>query len=152
LQQFDIRGLKEAEKDHLNRAWHRLVPWPDSVRGLKRLKKQFVISTLSNGNLSLLTNMAKNAGLPWDCVLSAELFHHYKPDPESYLGAAKMLGFKLVAAHKDDLRAARRCGLRTAFVRRPKEKGPHVKPDLASDRAFDYNSDDFLDLAGQLGV
>jgi len=157
LRQFDIRGLKEAEKDHFNRAWHRLAPWPDSVRGLKRLKKKFVISTLSNGNVSLLTNMAKNAGLPWDCVISAELFHHYKPDPESYLGAAKMLGFKpdevmLVAAHKDDLRAAKRCGLRTAFVRRPKEQGPHVKPDLASDRAFDYNSDDFLDLAVQLGA
>jgi len=157
LQQFDLRGLKEAEKDQLNRAWHRLAPWPDSVRGLKRLKKLFVISTLSNGNVSLLTNMAKNAGLPWDCVLSAELFHHYKPDPESYLGAAKMLGFKpgevmMVAAHKDDLRAAKRCGLRTAFVRRPKEKGPDVKPDLASDHAFDYNSDDFLDLADQLGA
>ena len=157
LQQFDLRSLKEAEKDQLNRAWHRLAPWPDSVRGLKRLKKKFVISTLSNGNVSLLTNMAKNAGLPWDCVLSAELFHHYKPDPESYLGAANMLGFKpaevmLVAAHKDDLRAAKRCGLRTAFVRRPKEKGPGVKLDLASDRAFDYNSDDFLDLADQLGV
>lgn len=157
LQQFDLRSLKEAEKDQLNRAWHRLAPWPDSVRGLKRLKKKFVISTLSNGNVSLLTNMAKNAGLPWDCVLSAELFHHYKPDPESYLGAANMLGFKpsevmLVAAHKDDLRAAKRCGLRTAFVRRPKEKGPDMKPDLASDRAFDYNSDDFLDLADQLGA
>jgi 2-haloacid dehalogenase len=157
LERFEIRTLKEAEKDQFNRAWHRLAAWPDSVRGLKRLKKQFVISTLSNGNVSLLTNMAKNAGLPWDCVISAELFHHYKPDPESYLGAAKMLDLKpaevmLVAAHKDDLRAAKRCGLRTAFVRRPKEKGPAVIPDLASDRAFDYNSDDFLDLAGQLGV
>jgi 2-haloacid dehalogenase len=157
LRQFDIRGLKETEKDQFNRAWHRLAPWPDSVRGLKRLKKKFVISTLSNGNVSLLTNMAKNAGLPWDCVISAELFHHYKPDPESYLGAAKMLDLKpgevmLVAAHKDDLRAAKRCGLRTAFVRRPEEQGPHVKPDLASDRAFDYNSDDFLDLAVQLGA
>ncbi len=157
LQQFDIRGLKEIEIDQLNRAWHRLAPWSDSVRGLKRLKKAFVISTLSNGNVSLLTNMAKNAGLPWDCIISAELFHHYKPDPESYLGAANMLGFKpgevmLVAAHKDDLRAAKRCGLRTAFVRRPKEKGPHVKLDLAADRDFDHNSDDFLDLADQLGV
>ncbi len=157
LQQFDIRGLTEAEKDQFNRAWHRLAAWPDSVRGLKRLKKKFVISTLSNGNVSLLTSMAKNAGLPWDCIISAELFHHYKPDPESYLGAAKMLDFKpgevmLVAAHKDDLRAAKRCGLRTAFVRRPKEKGPHMKSDLTADRAFDYNSDDFLDLADQLGV
>ena len=157
LQQFGIEGLTESEKDQFNRAWHRLKPWPDSVRGLKRLKKKFVISTLSNGNVSLLTNMAKNAGLPWDCVLSAELFHHYKPDPESYLGAAAMLGFRpdevmLVAAHKDDLRAAKACGLHTAFVRRPKEAGPHVKPDLAADPGFDYNGNDFLDLANQLGA
>ncbi|HXF17273.1 MAG TPA: haloacid dehalogenase type II [Burkholderiales bacterium] len=155
LPQFGIHGLTEDEKEQLNRAWHRLRPWPDSVRGLKRLKKKFVISTLSNGNVSLLTNMAKNAGLPWDCVLSAELFHHYKPDPESYLGAAAMLGFRpnevmLVAAHKDDLRAAKGCGLHTAFVRRPKEAGPNVKPDLTSDPGFDYNSNDFLDLADQL--
>ena len=157
LQQFGIGKLKEAEKDELNRAWHRLAPWPDSVRGLRRLKKKFVIATLSNGNVALLTNMAKNAGLPWDCILSAEMFQHYKPDPESYLGAAKMLGLEprevmLVAAHKDDLRAAKRCALRTAFVRRPREFGPRVKPDLASDRAFDYNSDSFLDLADQLGA
>jgi 2-haloacid dehalogenase len=157
LQQFGIQGLSESEKDQLNRAWHRLKPWPDSVRGLKRLKKQFVISTLSNGNISLLTNMAKHAGLPWDCVLSAELFHHYKPDPESYLGAADMLGFKpdqvmLVAAHKDDLRAAKACGLHTAFVRRPKEAGPHVRPDITADPGLDYNSNDFLDLADQLGA
>jgi 2-haloacid dehalogenase len=157
LPQFGLHGLTEDEKEQLNRAWHRLRPWPDSVRGLKRLKKKFVISTLSNGNMSLLTNMAKNAGLPWDCVLSAELFHHYKPDPESYLGAAAMLGFRpdevmLVAAHKDDLRAAKSCGLHTAFVRRPKEAGPHVRPDLTTDPGFDYNSDDFLDLSSQLGA
>jgi 2-haloacid dehalogenase len=155
LPQFGILNLRESEKAEFNRAWHRLAPWPDSVRGLKRLKKNFVIATLSNGNVSLLTNMAKYAGLPWDCVLSAELFHHYKPDRESYLGAAAMLDLKprevmLVAAHKDDLRAAKRCGLRTAFVRRPRERGPDAKVDLASDPAFDYNSDDFLDLAEQL--
>lgn len=157
LGQFRIRGLKEADKDHLNRVWHRLKPWPDSVRGLTRLKMDFVISPLSNGNVALLTNMAKNAGLPWDCVLSAELFHHYKPDPESYLGAAEMLGLKpsevmMVAAHKDDLRAAKRCRLRTAFVRRPKEQGPLVKLDLTDERSFDHNADDFLDLARQLGA
>jgi 2-haloacid dehalogenase len=157
IERFGIRGLKEAEKDHLNRAWHRLRPWPDSVRGLRRLKQGFVISTLSNGNVSLLTNMAKNAGLPWDCVISAELFHHYKPDPEAYLGAAKMLGFQpaqvmLVAAHKDDLRAAKRCGLKTAFVIRPKETNPAEKKDLSPDRAFNYNCTSFLELADQLGV
>ncbi len=156
LETFEIRKLTEADKVAFNRAWHRLKPWPDSVRGLKRLKKKFLISPLSNGNVSLLTNMAKNAGLPWDCVLSAELFHHYKPDPESYLGAAKMLDLKpaevmMVAAHKDDLRAAQGCGLRAAFVKRPKEKGPQVKIDVSSERTFDYNSDSFLHLADRLG-
>ena len=157
LKQFDIRGLTAVEKDDLNRAWHRLKPWSDSVRGLKRLKKKFVIATLSNGNVSLLTNMAKNAGLPWDCILSAELFHHYKPDPEAYRGAAAMLGFRtgevmLVAAHKDDLKAAKRCGLKTAFVTRPKEFGAKVKMDLSPEPGFNYNARDFIDLAGQLGT
>jgi 2-haloacid dehalogenase len=156
LETFEIRKLTETDKVAFNRAWHRLKPWPDSVRGLKRLKKKFLIAPLSNGNVSLLTNMAKNAGLPWDCVLSAELFHHYKPDPESYLGAAKMLDLKpaevmMVAAHKDDLRAAQRCGLRAAFVKRPKEKGPQAKIDVSSERTFDYNSDSFLHLADRLG-
>ncbi len=157
LVKFNIDGLTEEEKDHFNRAWHRLKPWPDSVRGLKRLKKKFVISTLSNGNMSLLTNMAKNAGLPWDCIISAELFHHYKPDPETYEGAAKMLGFPrdrvmLVAAHKDDLLAAQRSGLRTAFVARPKEFPPSKKLDLSPDSAFDYNATSMIDLADQLGA
>ena len=157
IQQFGLRGLKEADKDHLNRAWHRLSPWPDSVRGLKRLKRKFIISTLSNGNVALLTNMAKNAGLPWDCVISAELFKHYKPDPESYLGAASMLGLKpnevmLVAAHKDDLRAAKGCGLKTAFITRPREFNPKVTPDLTPDSAFNYHAENFLDLADQVGA
>ena len=155
LKQFSIRGLAEAEIDDLNRAWHRLRPWPDARRGLARLKRHHVIATLSNGNVALLVNMAKNARLPWDTVLSAELFHHYKPDPETYLGAAQLLGFApaevmMVAAHKDDLRAAMACGLRTAFVRRPLEYGPNVRMDVTADRAFDYNADDFLDLSRQL--
>ena len=157
LVKFKIEGLTDDDKDHLNRAWHRLKPWPDSVRGLKRLKKKFVIATLSNGNMSLLTNMAKNAGLPWDCIISAELFKHYKPDPETYQGAADMLGFArdrvmLVAAHKDDLRAAQRSGLHAAFVARPKEMAPNVKVDLSPDSAFDYNATSLTDLADQLGV
>jgi 2-haloacid dehalogenase len=155
LKQFSIRGLAEPEIDDLNRVWHRLRPWPDARRGLARLKRHHVIATLSNGNVALLVNMAKNARLPWDTVLSAELFHHYKPDPETYLGAAQLLGFApaevmMVAAHKDDLRAAMTCGLRTAFVRRPLEYGPNVRMDIAADRAFDCNADDFLDLARQL--
>jgi 2-haloacid dehalogenase len=155
LRQFRIGGLSEAEKDHLNRAWHRLQPWPDARRGLTLLRRRFTLATLSNGNVALLVNMAKHARLPWDCVLSAELFHHYKPDPETYLGAARLLGVEpravmMVAAHKDDLFAAKSCGLRTAFVRRPLEFGPKARSDLKAERAFDCNADDFLDLARQL--
>jgi len=155
LKKSSIRGLTEPEIDHLNRAWHRLRPWPDARRGLVLLKRDYVIATLSNGNLALLTNMAKNAGLPWDCILSAEVFRHYKPDPQAYLGAADALGFApaevmMVAAHKSDLRAAKACGLKTAFVRRPREHGPNVRVDLSADRAFDFNADDFVDLARQM--
>jgi len=156
LRELGIRRLNEADKQHLNQVWHRLRPWPDSVKGLTRLKRKFIITTLSNGNVSLLTNMAKHAGLPWDCILSAELFHHYKPDPETYRGAAAMLGCKrsevmMVAAHEDDLVAARKAGLRTAFVWRPKESGlGGHRPKPAAD-AFDIVAADFLDLARQLG-
>ena len=157
LAKLRIDGLTPGDKDHLNNAWHRLRPWPDARPGLKRLKKKYVLATLSNGNVSLLVDMAKNAGLPWDCVLSAELFRHYKPDPEAYLGAVALLGLQpsevlMVAAHKGDLQAAKRCGLRTAFVRRPLERGPGAKADLSSDRSFDFNVDDFNDLASQLNA
>ena len=155
LRQFGIDSITEDEIDQLNHVWHRLDPWPDARRGLALLKRRHVIATLSNGNVSLLVNMAKHARLPWDMVLSAELFHHYKPDPETYLGAAAMLGFEpsevmMVAAHKDDLRAAQACGLATAFVRRPREKGPNVKVDIAPEPSFDYNARDFVDLARRL--
>ncbi len=126
------RGNRREQQDidDLNRAWHRLDPWPDTVPGLTRLKEKFTITTLSNGNVSLLTNMAKRAGLPWDCVISAELFHHYKPDPQAYLGCADLLDvppdeLMLVAAHPSDLRAARDAGLMTAYVDRPLEFGPN---------------------------
>src|SRR4051794_12698703 len=92
--QFAISGLADADLHYLTMGWHRLHPWPDSVSGLTRLKSKFIIAPLSNGNVALLTNMAKNAGLPWDLVLSAELFEHYKPDREIYLGAARLLGLK----------------------------------------------------------
>jgi 2-haloacid dehalogenase len=152
-----ITSVGEDELDHLNRAWHRLDPWPDSVEGLTRLKQRFIITTLSNGNVSLLTNMAKRARLPWDCVISAELFHHYKPDPEAYLGCADLLGVRpqeltLVAAHPSDLRAAREVGLGTAFVSRPREYGPHQRAPKMDDGEFDVTATDFLDLAEQLGA
>jgi 2-haloacid dehalogenase len=156
LREFGVTNLTEAEKDHLNRAWHRLLPWKEAPAGLKRLKRKYVIATLSNGNVALLTNMAKHGGLPWDCILSAELFGHYKPDPEAYQGAARLLGLRpdevlMVAAHKDDLDAAARAGLRTAHVARPLEFGDPAKKDVTPERRFDLNARDFLDLARQLG-
>jgi 2-haloacid dehalogenase len=143
--------------DDLNRAWHRLDPWPDSIAGLTRLKEKFTITTLSNGNMSLLTNMAKRAGLPWDCVISAELFHHYKPDREAYLGCADLLGVQpgqlmLVAAHPGDLKAARAAGLKTAYVDRPLEHGPGQEPHRVNADEFDFVATDFVDLAEQLGA
>jgi 2-haloacid dehalogenase len=156
LTQFRITTLTEDEKAFLNLVWHRLKPWPDSVRGLKRLKSRFVIATLSNGNTSLLVNMAKHGGLPWDCIFSSDTFKLFKPDPGMYLGAADMLGLKpeevmMVAAHKPDLRAAAKCGLKTAFVQRPLEHGRGGTPDLAPEPDFTVNAGSFLDLADQLG-
>ena len=155
LRQFAIRGLAEDEITHLNHAWHRLKPWPDAKAGLGKLKRKHVVATLSNGNVALLVNMARHAGLPWDCILSAEVVRHYKPDPETYLGAADLLGVRpgelmMVAAHKDDLHAARACGLRTAFVTRAREYGPAVNVDVSRDPAFDVHARDFNDLARQL--
>jgi 2-haloacid dehalogenase len=157
LEEFKITGLTEADKEHLNRAWHRLRGWPDAVAGLARLKKKYTIATLSNGNVSLLTNMAKFAGLPWDVILSAELARHYKPDPEAYGIAAQLLDLPperimMVAAHKGDLRAAAGVGFRTAFVARPREFGPGRQPDVSPDPAFDIHATDFNDLARQLGA
>jgi 2-haloacid dehalogenase len=153
-----LGGLSDAERAHLNRAWHRLPAWPDSVAGLLRLKRRFTLTTLSNGNLSLLTAMAKHAGLPWDCVLSAELFGHYKPDPEVYLGCARLLDLPpalvmMVACHPSDLRAARACGLQTALVARPLEYGAPAQATLnGAAGEFDLVATDFIDLAQQLGA
>jgi 2-haloacid dehalogenase len=155
LGEFQITGLGEEEKESWNRVWHRLTPWLDSIPGLTQLKQKYVLATLSNGNVSLLVNMAKHAGLPWDVVLSAELFRHYKPDREVYLGAAELLGCEpsevmMVAAHVGDLNAAQACGLRTAFVSRPNEYGSSGKADTASGEQFDVAALDLLDLAEKL--
>ena len=156
LERFGVESLGESEKDDFNRVWHRLDPWPDAVPGLTRLKAEFTVATLSNGNVGLLVNMAKRAGLPWDLVLSSELIGHYKPDREVYLKAAGLLGLSpgevmMVAAHKYDLRAAADAGLRTAFVPRPQE-WPNRRIDLSYEDSFDVNARDFLDLATQLGA
>ena len=156
LVDFKVTGLSEGEIDGLNRAWHRLRPWPDAVAGLTRLKTRFIIAPLSNGNISLMTDLAKHSALPWDCILGAELARHYKPDREVYQSAADFLDLPpsqvmMVAAHLGDLRAAKAVGLRTAFVTRPLEYGPKGKPDLKAD-GVDLSATDFNDLATQLGA
>lgn len=156
LSEFKIAGLPEEEKEHWNRVWHRLKPWPDSVPGLARLKKKYTIAPLSNGNVSLLTDMAKHAGLPWDLILSAELARHYKPDRESYL-TAELLSLKpeevmMCAAHSSDLKAARSFGLRTGFIHRPNEYGPSRRADDAKPGDFDVVSSDIGDLASKMGA
>jgi 2-haloacid dehalogenase len=157
LKQFAIANLAEDEKEHLNRVWHRLNPWPDSAPGLQRLKSRFVVTTLSNGNISLLTNMAKHAGLPWDCILSAENVKRYKPDPSVYLLVPQLFDLKpeqvmMVAAHEHDLQSAQKHGLRTAFVHRPMEHGPGKGASLPPMEKYDVVANDFLGLAAQLGV
>jgi 2-haloacid dehalogenase len=153
LGRFAVTGLSEAAIENLNRTWHRLTPWPDAIAGLTRLREQHVLATLSNGNVALLTNMAKHAGLPWDCILSAELVQRYKPDAVVYQMAAGYLGFTpaqvmMVAAHPKDLRAAAAAGLATAFVARPDEHGPGG--DVESGEEFDLRATGFNDLADQL--
>jgi 2-haloacid dehalogenase len=157
LVQFRMTQLDEAEKDHLNRVWHRLDLWPDTREGIERLRQRFLVAPLSNGNLSLLTHMAKQADLRWDCILSAELANRYKPDQEVYLRAAELLGLRpkqvmMVASHNSDLLAAQSVGFRTAFVYRTEEYGPNQVTDLEPNQSVDITAMDFNDLAGQLGA
>ena len=157
VEQFGINGLTEDDLRHINLGWHRLNPWPDAVAGLTRLKQRFIIGPLSNGNLGLLTKMAKHAGLPWDVIFGSDLFGHYKPDPETYLGVAKLLDVApgevmMAAAHNGDLAHARACGLMTAFWPRPTEYGPHQTRDYVAEQDWDVVAKDIEDLASQLGV
>ncbi|MEE8512403.1 MAG: haloacid dehalogenase type II, partial [Acidiferrobacterales bacterium] len=156
LVEFGIGGFSEDEIDHLNRGWHRLDPWPDTVEGLNRLRRKYILATLSNGNVALLVNMAKRAGLPWDAILGPEVARHYKPQPEAYLSTADYLGLQpgqcmMVAAHNYDLVAASRLGFRTAFVARPTEYGPNQTKDLKAEYEFDIVAESFVDLADKLG-
>jgi 2-haloacid dehalogenase len=156
LAERGIAGLSEAAIDHFNRAWHRLDPWPDAVAGLTRLKRKYILATCSNGNVALMVNLAKHGGLPWDMILGAELARHYKPCPDAYKNSVAFLRLApaecvMVAAHNSDLAAAAQCGLRTAFVPRPKEYGPAGKPDLAPSRAWDFVAPGFEALADRLG-
>jgi 2-haloacid dehalogenase len=155
LAKTGITKLDEAAIDDFNHAWHRLAPWPDSVEGLTRLKSKHIIATQSNGNVALMVNMAKNAGLPWDTILGAEVVGYYKPQPQAYIRACEMLDLPrdqvmMSAAHNDDLAAAKACGLRTAFFPR-KDRGPDQTAGLTPEHDFDYVATDLIDLARQLG-
>ena len=152
-----LAALNDAALDHVNEGWRRLRPWPDSVPGLERLKRRYIVGTLTNGNVALMVDMAKGAGLPWDVIFSAELFRHYKPDPQVYLGACEMLRLPpgrvmLCAAHNDDLAAAQKQGLRTAFVPRPTEYGPHQKRDFGPEGGWDVVARSIEDLAARMGA
>lgn len=156
LERYGIRGLEPHDIEHINTSWHRLDPWPDAIDGLLRLKRRYIIATLSNGNVGLLTRMAKRAGLPWDLILGAEPARAYKPMPECYIRNAQLLNLDpsemmLVAAHNDDLAAAARTGYRTAFVLRRGEYGPKQTKDLSAERAWDIVTDSFIGVAEAMG-
>jgi 2-haloacid dehalogenase len=157
VERYRIAGLSQADIDHMSRAWHRLDPWPDVREGLGRLKRDHIIAPCSNGNIALMVNMAKRAGLPWDCILGAETARAYKPMPEAYLASCRQLGLApsavmMVAAHNGDLKAARAQGLATAFVARPLEHGPGQTTNLAPDwSCVDVAAADFVELADRLG-
>jgi 2-haloacid dehalogenase len=148
-------GVTVEDPDDLNRAWHRLDPWPDTVPGLTAMKRDHIVAPCSNGHIALIVNMAKRAGLPWDVVLGAEIAGAYKPDPDVYLHSAGVLGLRprevtMVAAHNGDLQAARALGMRTAFVPRPTEHGPGQATDLEPEGDWDVVAGDFEELAATL--
>lgn len=157
IPEFGLDALDEAGRAHLTRVWHRLDPWPDSVKGLTRLKRRFILATLSNGHVALMVNLARQAGLPWDAVLGAEVAQGYKPQPHVYLTAARLLGLQphecmMVAAHPYDLRAARALGFRTAYIHRPLEFGPGPEPERPAPDEFDAAAESMTELADQLGA
>jgi 2-haloacid dehalogenase len=155
LPRHGLSALTDVQRQNLVMSWHFLDAWPDSVAGLTRLKRKYMIGTLSNGGVRLLTDMARYAGLPWDVILSSDNFRHYKPDPSVYLGAAELLdtapaNIMLVAAHNYDLAAARSHGFKTAFVARPTEYGPRQSHDFKAESDWDFVAKDFEELASQV--
>lgn len=157
LARFGVHGVEEADLDRMTAFWHRLRPWPDSVAGLAQLKRRFILGSLSNGNVALQVDLAKSAGLPWDMIFASDMFRHYKPDPEMYLGACAFLRLSpervmLAAAHNDDLGAARSHGLRTGFIARPTEYGPHQQQNLAPEGSWDAAVASIVELAERIGA
>jgi 2-haloacid dehalogenase len=157
LAEHRIEGLADAEVDELNLAWHRLDPWPEVLEGMARLKRRFILASLSNGNVRLMVDMARRAGLPWDAILGAEVARAYKPEPQAYDSAARMLALDpgeclMVAAHPTDLAAAAARGFSTAYVHRPLERGPGREARRPADGTFDFAVDGLVELAGRLGA
>ena len=157
LDGYGIGDLDDEERTRLNLAWWRLRPWPDAVAGLTRLRSRYIISPLSNASFAGMVHLAKFARLPWDCIITAENAGCYKPRPEVYEMAVRLLGLApadimMVAAHNYDLRAAQQQGLRTAFVPRPTEYGADQTTDLAPEGAWDVVVSDLEDLARALGA
>lgn len=155
LIKYNIHVLNEAQIIHLNHVWHRLLSWQDSVKALEYLREKYIICTLSNGNIRLLVDMAKNAKLPWDYIFSAENFRAYKPSPKTYLGVTELLNVApdqvmMVAAHHDDLAAARECGLLTAYIERPLEFGSSQIKNVSARAENDLHATDLSDLFNQL--
>ena len=147
--------FEEEEKTDFNHAWEKLPPWPDSVAGLSAIKQHAIIAPCSNGSIALITRMAKFGGLPWDAILGADIAQNYKPEAIVYRRNAEVLGLEpgevmMVAAHNDDLHAARAAGLRTAFVTRPDEHGPGQTTDLEATGDWEIVAADFGELAAQI--
>ena len=151
---YGLDKLPEADLEELNTCWHRLEGWPDVIEGLTRLRTKYILVTLSNGNVRLMVDMAKFAGLPWDAILGAEITKHYKTQPEAYLMTAELLNLRpeqcmMVAAHPRDLDAAAKTGFRTAYIHRPYEY-PDRPPNVVPPGKYDYAANDMIDLAAQM--
>ena len=157
VKKLGVEGLSEADLRWLNQTWHRLDPWPDAAEGIARLKRKYVVVTLSNGNVALTIDLLRHGKLPFDSVLGAEIAKQYKPHPQAYLTTVSILQLDpsqvlMVAAHNSDLRGASKAGLRTAYVIRPTQFGPGQSTDLAPEGDWDVVANDFLDLAEKLGA
>ncbi len=161
LEKFGLKGLSEEEKVTLNKAWHRLDPWPDTVEGLTRLKSRFIMSPLSNSDFRMMVDMSKYAKLPWDAIMVAELAATYKPSPRFYLLGADLLNLEpsevmMCAAHNKDLQWARTAGLRTAHISRPTEfgsqKNKYYQREIQADPECDFAASSVIELAKQLAV
>lgn len=155
LVDYGMDALDERGRAQLNQVWHQLAPWPDSAEGLRRIRRHCRVATLSNGNLDLLIDLARHGDLTWDMLFCSDLFEHFKPDPETYLGACRLLDLApervmMVACHRSDLQAAASFGLKTAFVHRPREFGGNRAADEAVKGEFNLLASDFIDLADQI--